>query len=37
MFLVLGPVLALTVLGTVPPDAAALTASTANHKSRLRE
>ena len=34
MFLVLGPVLALTVLGTVPSDAVALTASTAHQKSR---
>ena len=32
--LVLGPVRALTVLGTVPPDAVALTASTAHQKSR---
>ena len=32
--LVLGPVLALTGRGTVPPDAAALTASTAHQKSR---
>ena len=34
MFLVLGPVRALTVLGTIPPDAATLTAAAANHKSR---
>ena len=37
MFLVLGPVRALTVLGTVPPDAVALATSTAHHKSRRGE
>ena len=37
MFLVLGPVRALTCLGTVPPDAAALTTPTANHESRRGE
>ena len=37
MFLVLGPGRALTCLGTVTPDAAALATSTAHHKSRRGE
>ena len=37
MFLMLGPVRALTGLGTVPPDAAALATAAAHHKSRRGE
>ena len=37
MFLVLGPVRALTCLGTVPPDAAALATAAAHQKSRRGE
>ncbi len=37
MFLVLGPVRALTVLGTVPPDAATLATPAANQEAWLGE
>ena len=37
VFLVLGPVRALTGLGTVPPDAAALATAAAHQKSRRGE